>query len=185
LSESPFYLLKISFDATMQLSMLVDMTASPGPFTSLSITRQCSQQLLHAAMNAQTSGQPQSCCGILTGADDTFSGMLAIPESALKGSPAESEPLQKLVHDFIGPDRSLSACFAASQGHAPEAGTQQASLCQWLQAQHLPEPQIYAVLEMTHKGRLEIHCYSDAMHAHEIPLTMQEDGTLYQQTSNY
>ncbi|HKI62919.1 MAG TPA: hypothetical protein VKA31_11550 [Mariprofundaceae bacterium] len=136
-------------------------------------------------MNDHANDKTRSCCGVLNGMDNTFTGMLMIPENIRTGNPAGSIALHERLQDFYRPDRPLIACFTSSQGDSEDAQTKQASLCQWLAAQHLPEPQLYAVLEMTHKGRLEIHCYRDATHVEEIPLSMLEDGTLYQQTSNY
>jgi len=136
-------------------------------------------------MSNHANSESHICCGVLNGMDDTFTGMLVIPESILTASPAGSKAPQERLQDFYRPDRPLIACFTSSQGNPEDTHAKQASLCQWLKAQHLPSPQLYAVLEMTHKGRLEIHCYRDAMHLEEIPLSMQEDGTLYQQTSNY
>ena len=136
-------------------------------------------------MNNHANSESTACCGLLNGMDDTFTGMLMIPEDIPTGSPAGSMALQERLQDFYRPDRPLIACFTSSQGNSEDTQVKQTSLCQWLKAQHLPSPQLYAVLEMTHKGRLEIHCYRDVMHLEEIQLSMQEDGTLYQQTSNY
>jgi len=169
------------FDVAAQLSMLAAMTASP----SFSITRHCIQQLLHAAMQTDAQSPSRPCSGILTGADHTLNRMLVIPLNSMSGNPAESETFLKHLQEFVEPEQPLSACFTTSRGNPDASRAQQESLCQWLEAQQFPAPDLYAVLEMTHKGRLEIHCFGDALHQYEIPLTMHEDGTLYQQTSNY
>ncbi len=166
----------------LQVSILANMTSAPASPDSLSIFRHCIQQCLHGAMQAEQQSDFQPYLGLLGGSDHGFTAVLQIPATALSGNPAPDSMLCNSVASFCQ-RFALSACFVTRDSRDTASDQLRAGLTRWLDNQGLSTPSLYAELEMTHAGRLEIHCY--AADGREIPLSMQEDGSLYPQSASH
>lgn len=162
------------------------MSESTCSLVSLGITRHCMQQLLHSAMATGEQGQPLPHFGLLSGntkADTpTLTNMMVVPASALNGSTTANEKRYGDIQAFAKKSDGLFGFFITSRMDTPSLPALHDSVSRWLAGQALPDIQIYAVLEMNHKGRLEIHCFENTSTRCEIPVSMQEDGTLYPQS---
>jgi len=146
---------------------------------SLSITRHCIQQLLHTAMNMKNNSASSPYQGLLCGMHHTFDNILAIQTDP------QTDEANKSILDSIQQqtqlEHALIAYFITLPDHETSYPEHQTALYDWLSTQQCTCPKLCVVLEMTHKGRHEIHCYNEDKPQQEIPLIMLEDGTLYQQ----
>ncbi len=166
-----------------QVSILADMTSSPPDIDTLFISRHCMQQCLHAAQQAETMANNQSYFGLLGGTDQCFSATLPLPASFLANAADVPAALMDRIRTFCQ-EFPLIACVVTRDDDTGSAARIRQTLTDWLQQKDIRSSSVYAELEMSQKGRIEIHCYVPE-DEHEIPLTMLEDGTLYPQTENH
>ncbi|MDX8407759.1 MAG: hypothetical protein R8L58_05185 [Mariprofundaceae bacterium] len=159
------------------------MTSSPPANDALFISRHCIQQCLHAAQQAEALADDRPYFGLLGGTDQCFTAILPLPVALLSHAADVPTALIDSARTFCR-EFTLTACFVTRDHDAEAAARLRHTLTNWLQQHDIRTASVYAELEMSHKGRIEIHCYASGG-AHEIPLTMREDGTLYPQTASH
>ncbi len=135
--------------------------------------------LLHSAMLAAGDARHPGYRGLLGGSRETLSDILAIPPAA----DAAGDGIAGRLETFAS-RHPLLVCFVTRREHDSPSEAYR-SLCDWLQRHGLPTPSLYLLLELSHKGRMDILCLDGVNEHRDIPLRMQEDGSLYPQPANH